>query len=1359
MPRPFLSRLPWFVLLVSLQATIRAETPVTTATDAIPEALQPWVPWVLTADPDGLDRRACPLDSKTGERLCAWPGRLALDLAHMDGRFTQAWQVFVETWVPLPGDAEVWPQTVQDGGTLLPVIPREGRPAVKLAAGTHLLTGHFQWRQRPDVLAVPAVTGLLSLIIDGESQALPRLESGGRLWLHDPSVSLTDAEDDRLRLEVFRRIEDDQPLRVLTRLELDVSGRAREVRLGPVPLSGGIPFDLQSPLPARLESDGTVRVQVRPGHWALEVATHHSGIVTTLSRGKLLPPWPEYEVWAFAARPDLRQVALTGLTPIDPRQTRIQVDWSRLPVYRIGSDATLTLVEQQRGDPAPEPDHLTLTRDLWLDFDGAGYRVQDHLSGQLMRAWRLESAQSLVLGQVQVAGVAVPINRLASGGAAGVEVRHGQLTLVADGRLDAAPGEIPASGWALAFDSVKTQLHLPPGWELLAVSGVDNLPGTWLARWTLLDLFLVLILVIGIGRLWGWSWGVLALLALGLTWQSPGAPHLIWLHLLAAAALLRRLPSAAESVGMARLRGLVNGYFRLSLLALLLAGLPFMVTEVRNGIYPQLEPAQWSNLDATGGAAPAPALLRSERASQMASDDYAAEVNAPPAYQRKAAMPQAIEIIDPTAQVQTGSGIPDWRWHRFELAWNGPVGQDEQAQLWLLTPRWNLVVALLGSLLLTLLGLRLSGVIPERQGAGTRFGISLALLLVAGLTGLGSGQTQASELPTPELLHELRERLLAPPDCLPDCVDLSRLVLRVEPERLTLELTLDAAVAIAVPVPGGTGGWSPTEVVLNGVRLDQLSRGADQRLRVPLTAGHHQLVLAGPLPAHDEVDIPLTLTPRQVVAQTQGWRIVGLDANGRAGSPLQLARLSEAGSVADQSLTPTALPPLLLVERQLRIGLDWRVETHVRRLSAPEFPILLPVSLLPGESVQTAGLQIEGEQLMVALAPGVTELAWTSSLEPVAMLTLTASTDSRISEAWHLDLSPMWHLEPQGIPPIHQREASDRWQPAWRPRPGETLTLNLTRPVGVPGSTLTFDRVDERIEPGRRGTESELTLSARSSQGGSHVIRLPEGTEPSRFSVDGRSLPVPTGTQIELPLVPGTQQIQIAWRAPQTLGMAFTPTAPDLNSPAVNLNLTVRLPDDRWVLFAAGPQIGPAVLFWGVLVVVAGLSVMLGRNRLTPLRIHDWFLLGIGLSLSQVWVVVLVVGWLFALGLRQRKSDQFGSTPAWRFNLMQVGLILLTVLALGALLGAVQQGLLGHPDMQVMGNGSTGTQLNWYQDQTDPGLPAVWVYSVPMWIYRALMLGWALWLAFRLLDWLRWGWAGFVRPQLWREGRKSAKTV
>jgi hypothetical protein len=99
---------------------------------------------------------------------------------------------------------------------------------------------------------------------------------------------------------------------------------------------------------------------------------------------------------------------------------------------------------------------------------------------------------------------------------------------------------------------------------------------------------------------------------------------------------------------------------------------------------------------------------------------------------------------------------------------------------------------------------------------------------------------------------------------------------------------------------------------------------------------------------------------------------------------------------------------------------------------------------------------------------------------------------------------------------------------------------------------------------------------------------------------------------------------------------------------------------------------------------------------------------------------------------------------------MQVALVCLTVLALPALIGAVANGLLGLPDMQIAGNGSWAQQLLWYQDRSAPVLVQPVAVSVPLLFYRLLMLAWALWLAVALLGWLRWGWQALNHGGLWQ---------
>ena len=76
----------------------------------------------------------------------------------------------------------------------------------------------------------------------------------------------------------------------------------------------------------------------------------------------------------------------------------------------------------------------------------------------------------------------------------------------------------------------------------------------------------------------------------------------------------------------------------------------------------------------------------------------------------------------------------------------------------------------------------------------------------------------------------------------------------------------------------------------------------------------------------------------------------------------------------------------------------------------------------------------------------------------------------------------------------------------------------------------------------------------------------------------------------------------------------------------------------------------------------------------------------------------------------------------------------MTALSLLLLFFAVQHGLLGNPEMQIGGNGSTAYQLNWYQDRNSKLLPTATVVSVPLFVYRLLMLACSLWLAVSLLN-------------------------
>jgi hypothetical protein len=162
------------------------------------------------------------------------------------------------------------------------------------------------------------------------------------------------------------------------------------------------------------------------------------------------------------------------------------------------------------------------------------------------------------------------------------------------------------------------------------------------------------------------------------------------------------------------------------------------------------------------------------------------------------------------------------------------------------------------------------------------------------------------------------------------------------------------------------------------------------------------------------------------------------------------------------------------------------------------------------------------------------------------------------------------------------------------------------------------------------------------------------------------------------------------------------------------------------------------------LIVIVLLSVGLGKIRLTPLKCWQWFLLLVGLSQIPLESAGVVIAWLMLLGWRA------GETSKSRyFNAIQIIIGVLTLASLGQLFYAVAQGLLSSPDMQIAGNQSSAFSLRWYQDRSLTTLPTATVISVPLMVYRVLMLAWSLWLAVSLLNWLKWGWGCFSSEGIW----------
>ena len=680
--------------------------------DQVPEPLKPWVNWVLQDQPE----LGCPfIYNSYGQKRCSWPSQLNLNFTVTKGTFTISWTVFKESWVALPGDQKHWPQQVTANDKPVAVLDRNGVPAMKLAAGSYEIKGDFLWDAIPESLSIPADTGLISLVINDAAIALPSIRDG-QLWLTETDIGQKKPQNvqNSLDIQVFRKIADDVPMQITTRLVLEVSGEQREVKLAKPVLNDFIPLSLQSPLPARIEPDGQLLIQVRPGRWQLDIEARSTKETNTIPLTVNNPDWPGSEIWVYDARPDLRVVEVEKLAPIDASQTNSPEEWRHLPTYKVNQGESLGLKLIRRGDPEPEPNQLTINRKLWLDFDGAGYTINDTINGKMTKGWRLDALPETKLGKVSLDGNSQLIT-LAGAGKQGVEVRKGVVNLDADSRVEGEISSISAVGWEQSFNQVNAELNLPPGWRLLATSGVDNVPDTWIARWSLLDLFLVLIAALATSRLFGRLWGCFAVLTLALIWHEAGSPQFVWLSILAATALIKVLPPG-------KFLHAITWYRNLSWLALVFILIPFMVNQVRIGLYPQLE-YPWQNFQYPVPSPAAPPIAM----NQVTTMDAMAPEAMPEQDAAKSVMPERkrkndselssstydsgglYNRYDPDAKVQTGPGLPQWQWHKVNLSWNGSVDSGQELRLWYLPPTLVMLLNFIRVALVSILALLMFG--------------------------------------------------------------------------------------------------------------------------------------------------------------------------------------------------------------------------------------------------------------------------------------------------------------------------------------------------------------------------------------------------------------------------------------------------------------------------------------------------------------------------------------------------------------------------------------------------------------------------------------------------------------------------
>lgn len=1325
-------------------ATLLFISSIAYADTVIPPSLTPWIKWVSQEQ----EFLTCPFINKRAfakpdAHVCAWSSPLTVDAHNTGAVFAQIWQVYRESFIPLPGGKMQWPRQLKIKALpptkaetpQVQILSRGNTPGVYLPPGRWQLDGEFDWGVLPQTLEVPRHTQVSSLVVNGDSIPFVAVEEG-ELWLNaQKSISVN---ENALSMNVSRKIKDGDVIELTSIVELDISGQNREENLGPVLLDGFVLSGLQSDIPAYIDAEGQLHVKAAAGDYEIRLTAFAPAEMLKWKQTHFSSVWPTEETWSFEAAPALRTGKITGATAIDPRQAYMPEDWYSLPGYQIEQGQTLSYQVEHKGKPHTLKNQLQLNREVWLGFDSQSFQFNDTLSGKMIDDWRLTMSAPFVLDSASDQDGPMLITTEAQ--STGVENRYPDTKIEATGHV-AKSQFTRITGWDTELERLDMTLNLPPGHRLFSTSGVDKVSSSWRQNWGIWSVFVLLIATVLVARSQGYLTAGCVFFSMLFTLQEPNAP-IIWLiNLIIATIVYQHQPFDKLKTGC-------KAYLILSLVIVLGSSLYFAVQQVRSSVYPQLERSHTEVKRAPMAEAslsqiqPPPVTTRARDAQQKQPEQYEVE-----RIEVTGSNIKAVDLLQDKYLLnqipQTGAGQVNWQWHQYSLRWLSPVTPEQEFSLIILNPWQNAVFKLLGVMLLlaTLLLLFkhkiLSLLKTPHQGA--------ALLLLPLLLPLQ--EAEANTFPDAQLRQELKQRLQQAPLCAPECASIQRFTLSEGEGMLNIMLEVNVATRTAIALPRAQH-WYLNTLDVDGTNTGVLSYVNGWHY-LNLEAGNRKVRLSGHVPDVDSLQFQFNQAPRILdVSSLSHWKAQGVKGSSLATRTLTLARERPQTSSSGTS-SRYAYVPVIHIERRFTFDKEWLLTTRVTRLAPESKAINLSLPLISGESVMSADFTVKDGVIELNIPADEDDLSWESRIPVKSLMTLTASKNPHQAEVWSFLVSPQWHIEFEGQPlVIDDLDEQDYFRFEFHPGKGESLKLSASKPKAIAGNTLTFDRVNAELKQGARLESLTLELTYRSTQAQEHLIQLPPEFKLEKVTQDGQRLQLQTDkAQVSLPVKPGQHQLQLTLSRRTSPSFLWHFPRFNLNAPVANISTQIHPGADRWLLWTRGPVMGPAVLYWGECLAFILIALILSRYPFSPLNTVQWLILGLGLSMNNWGILMLIVSWFAALHFSKARPQ---SLPAHWFNASQGFLYALTGFVIISLVISIPMSLLGHPDMGIQGYDSYNRLLNWYSDRSEGTLSEITVLSLPKLVYQGVMLAWVLWLCFAAIGWGKWAFKRLGHQGYWK---------
>lgn len=451
-----------------------------------------------------------------------------------------------------------------------------------------------------------------------------------------------------------------------------------------------------------------------------------------------------------------------------------------------------------------------------------------------------------------------------------------------------------------------------------------------------------------------------------------------------------------------------------------------------------------------------------------------------------------------------------------------------------------------------------------------------------------------------------------------------------------------------------------------------------------------------------------------------------------------------------------------ILERVIVLDTKWRMTTTLRpvisnRSSSEVLEFKVP--LINGEKILTSAIESNDNVVNVKIKTG-DSFSWTSEINPNNTLSVP-SANGQFTQLVRMLSKDSWEINPSetGLKPVEIN--SDRVYKngySWFMWSNESLDTNVSIYKYVDGQVLAVSDLEISVDMNTLPTQAVMNFKVNSSIGGIYKFKnknkdfkiVDLSINQAKIQSDVKN------DEVSLMLKPGINNVVINFTYTPEDSFIFKAPEFDFNTQVMNASLKVQ-DGKNWVLYTGGADIKPSVLLWSVLVTLFIFSFIVFKSGSIGLSFISTALLLFGISQVGIDFVIFSLLWFFMIKFRMSNTMEDFKTY-FRFNAFQFFFALLTVFVISGMISVVAKGLLLTPESFIAGYQSSFTSLYWYsQDYATQQTP--WLLTAPIWVYRVLMMVWAVWLAFNMLNWLKSCWIAFSNNGFWYKKPKTTQPI